>query len=98
MIGARVVTHSMVLPRSRAGRRRLRLSGSNGVKHRQPVERARLSTAGSGSIPRRGIPAWPGVTRSGWLARFDDDRDLTAIKAALIGVAVLIAMALEVPW
>lgn len=90
MIGARVVTHSVVLPRSRTGRRRLRLSRSNGVKHRQPVGRA--------STARLGIPVWPGQIRSGWIARFDDDRDLTAIKVALIGIAVLIAMALEVPW
>lgn len=71
-VGVRVVTHSVLLPQSRTGRRRLRLSGVNGVKQRQSVER--------------------------WLARFHDDRELTAIKAALIGVAVLIAMALEVPW
>lgn len=77
MIGARVVTQSVVLPRPHTSRRRLRLSGSDGVKQRQPVERG---------------------SAAGWIARFDNDRDLTAIKVALIGAAVLIAMALEVPW
>ncbi len=85
MIGAgvRVVTRSVVLPRSRVARRRrsgrLHLSGVNGVKHRQPVARARPSTAG-------------------WMARFENDRELIAVKVALVGAAVLIAMALEVPW
>jgi len=40
----------------------------------------------------------PWVKRSGWFARFEDDRDLTGLKVAIVGFVIVIVMLLEVPW
>jgi hypothetical protein len=101
----RIVTHAVALPGPRRRRTNVRAqmaqpvglsrSGLYGVKHHQPVERVCPEPARRG--PARVI-AWPGPARSGWFARFQDDRDLIGMKAAIVGLTILIVMMLEVPW
>lgn len=100
-MSVRLVAHAVAVPGARVAVRRrwvkprtnltakmvrsagLYPSGLYGVKHRQPSERRVV---------------WPGRSRQGWWSRFADDRDLTGMKLALVGVLLLIVMALEVPW
>jgi hypothetical protein len=85
----RILTQAVAVPGPQVVRRR------RWVKPHQPVERVRPEPAHRGAA--RAI-AWPGSSRSGWLARFQDDRDLTGLKVAVVGLVIVIVMLLEVPW
>jgi hypothetical protein len=99
-MSVRIVTHAVAIPLPQVVRRR------RWVKYHQPVERVRLPRASvnesRGPEPaRRGpakVSAWPGPSRSGGFARFEDDRDLTGLKVAIVGLVIVIVMLLEVPW